>query len=229
MSRGFGATYGSGITDNIDLSFVGSATQRSWAIWAYRADATSDMRIWAKEKADGTLPQENLHQYSGKYRFYRKFSTTSAIWSVPEPSVAEWHHVLVTFDNSSDANDPVIYIDGVSQTVTEVVTPSGSAQNTTDGYMLGNYRPGLSNNIHWRGYLAEFAVWDSILTSGNATSLAAGALPNSIGSPACYFRVLGDDSPELDISLSRYSGTVTGTAKRNHPPLLQGYLKYRKP
>jgi hypothetical protein len=36
------------------------------------------------------------------------------------------HHVAVTYDGASDANDPVLYVDGVSQTLTQLSNPAGT-------------------------------------------------------------------------------------------------------
>jgi len=226
MSRGFGATLGAGTTDKITTTLTTHATQRSYSLWFWLNGTGGGGLGRLFDKCVATNSEFLLHNETA-IAYERVWSGAEAAWTIAAPATGAWHHLLLTYDAGNTANDPVIYLDGVSQTVTEGYAPSGTLVTSTDAYTLGSR--GLDSNRYFDGSLAEFAVWDSLLTSGNAISLAGGALPNSIGSPTCYFQILGDDSPEPDISMNRYSGTVTGTAKRNHPPLLQGYLKYRKP
>ena len=52
----------------------------------------------------------------------------SQAWSGPTSSVttAAWHHIAVTYDKSSAANDPTALIDGTVVTMTEQFAPSGT-------------------------------------------------------------------------------------------------------
>ena len=46
--------------------------------------------------------------------------------------------MAVTYDSSSTANDPTIYINGVAQPLTEVDTPIGTLVDNSDAYIIGN-------------------------------------------------------------------------------------------
>lgn len=247
MARGFGATLGAGITDNIALSLATTSTQRSWSIWLNRNE-NETMRCWAKEDAAGNVYQEVLYYYAttGKLSFYRHW-TTSGIWNFTAPAVDEWHHLLVTYDSGSTSNDPVMYLDGVSQSIAESNTPSGSLVNCSEGFMLGNFRANTSNGIHWRGSLAEFAVWDTILNAAEAKALGTWRCSPLAIRPASRVHcspVWGAHSPEFNYHGA--GGTVTGTAKQPHPPTFNpggrvfsvqtqaseytgGWLRYRRP
>lgn len=222
MARGFGATLGSGITDNVDLAFATTASQRSWGIWLNRNENVT-MRIWAKENSAGTVFQEVLYYYADTTRIslYRHWSTSAGIWGFAAPAVDGWHHVLVTYDSGATTNDAVIYLDGASQSVTELSTPAGSLTNTTDGFMLGNYRANTSDGIQWRGLLAEFAVWDALLTQADATALGMGVSPLLVrrGSLVHYTPLWGRHAAE--VNLLGAAGTVTGTAVATHPRIFQ--------
>ncbi|MBN1674572.1 MAG: DUF2341 domain-containing protein [Kiritimatiellae bacterium] len=69
---------------------------------------------------------------SGVLCFTQAFNAAAGHWqsggSVP---VGAWHHVAVAYDHTSLANDPVFYIDGVTQAVTEVATPDGLVTQDT--------------------------------------------------------------------------------------------------
>lgn len=84
---------------------------------------------------------------SGHLVYYHTFSGTDGKWRLGANSVTEnqWAHVVVIYDRTSTANDPVIYVNGVSQTVTEISTPTGTADSETndlaigyDGYVLAS-------------------------------------------------------------------------------------------
>lgn len=76
--------------------------------------------------------------------FYQSFNTDtySGWWSSPANSLStgQWYHVAIAYDNTSTANDPVMYINGRSVTVTENSTPAaGTADDDADADLyIGN-------------------------------------------------------------------------------------------
>jgi hypothetical protein len=83
-------------------------------------------------------------------------------WSIAKPSTGAWHNLVVTYDYGATTNDPVIYLNGVSQTVTERQAPSGSPTNDASTLRLGaNATPGEYHD----GRFAEFAIWNRILSA----------------------------------------------------------------
>ena len=64
-------------------------------------------------------------------------------WYTPSGStqLGAWQHVVLVYNNSSVANDPVIYVNGRLQTVAEEAAPSGVADSdAATGLRLGNFR-----------------------------------------------------------------------------------------
>jgi len=212
MARGFNTTLGVATTDRIVTNVATNVAQRSYSIWAkWRGPGGGGipqmfMRPWAL----GCFWKDSLNVIQFGYGF----STTPGDWTVPEPSHDAWHHFLFVYDSGSVSNNPIIYIDGMSQTVTETRTPVGTADTHTEPFWIGN-----QDNLAacFDGSLAEFAVWNALLTPANARSLIDGVLPTAIGSPLCYFPIPGDNNPEPDSSGNGYTGTVTGTLKTDHP------------
>jgi hypothetical protein len=140
--------------------------------------------------------------------------TTQADWGVPIPGAEAWHHIAATYDASSTANDPIIYIDGASQVVTELTAPSGTLNTSnTDVYSIGN-KGALSDS--WTGYLAEAAIWSRILTTNEMIGLSKGYVPtfyaNSLVTYLPLIRELND--------LKRGAGTATGTTVVTHPRMI---------
>ena len=72
--------------------------------------------------------------------FAQQFSVAQGSWQAPDNSIVEGNQyfVVVTYDSSSDLNDPVMYVNGQSVAVSEGLIPSGSANSNTDPYVLGN-------------------------------------------------------------------------------------------
>lgn len=136
-------------TDVLTNSTAASSyTTMSQCAWVYAdANDTTARRVWTF----GASPLfDHLFLYTtGGLEFQAAWSGVNGEWRVTAPSTSAWHHVCVTYDGSSTANDPIVYVDGSSQSVTENATPSGS-KNTGTGvaYHLGNSALG---NRAWDG------------------------------------------------------------------------------
>jgi len=96
-------------------------------------------------------------------------SAAAVFWSTPASSITKgkWHHIAVTYDANDYENIPKLYIDGVSQTVTQSgTTPTGtwSGIDTTDCYIGGS-------TSYFEGSLADVAVWNSVLTAAEIKAI----------------------------------------------------------
>jgi hypothetical protein len=95
------------------------------------------------------------------------------------PSEDVWYHVLLTYDNTSAAADPVIYVDGVSKALTETVTPSGTTDDDSDCPLVlfnlpasvltsDEYYYDVINNVA----LKDIRIYNRILNSEEISELA---------------------------------------------------------
>ncbi|MGB3072734.1 MAG: LamG domain-containing protein, partial [Candidatus Moraniibacteriota bacterium] len=91
---------------------------------------------------------------TGRIVYYHEFSGTEGKWILGANSVTanQWAHVVVTYDRTSTANDPVIYVNGVSQSVTELSAPTGTANDET----------GTSLQIGYDGYAYAMGAIDDV-------------------------------------------------------------------
>lgn len=91
-------------------------------------------------------------------------------WDSPNGSIPlnAWTHVVITYDAGSASNDAVIYVNGVSVTVTEAVTPSGSINNTAHAWTVGNNTAGSGT---FDGCLDDVCVWNVILSPALARAV----------------------------------------------------------
>lgn len=106
-------------------------------------------------------------------QFYQYFDVSDGYWTCPLTVTAGlWYHVAIAYNKSSITNDPIMYVNGVSQTVTEVSTPAGTADSdAADSLTLGD-RP--ANPTRFDGKMEDVRVCNRILTAREAAILAAG-------------------------------------------------------
>jgi hypothetical protein len=119
-----------------------------------------------------------------RFRFYYNYwNTTGGHWGITAPATDSLKHYAVTYDSNSTSNNPLIYVDGVSQTVTETQTPSGAYFTPPASYnfLLGNYYE--VTGIPFNGFENDFLIYNRILS---ATEIAEAynsrlAIPNRNG------------------------------------------------
>ena len=63
--------------------------------------------------------------------------STDGSWISADITAAARHHIVVTYDRGATTNDPVIYVDGTSVTVTENVAPVGTVGGGDDTIKIG--------------------------------------------------------------------------------------------
>ncbi len=175
MARGLGSTFGTATTNNIASSFSTLvSTARTYSIWIYinGLGGGSLGRIFDAGPGTEICFIGGLAP-GGFINYQRLWSGGAGNWLIATPSSGAWHHLCITYDGSSTTNDPLIYMDG-TQGYVDSATPSGTINTTSAPYYLGNRSSG---SRVWDGMLAEFAIWDAILTQAEVTALAKGASP----------------------------------------------------
>jgi hypothetical protein len=76
-----------------------------------------------------------------------------------------WHHVVVTYDRTSAANDPVFYIDGVKQgTPSDLQGTAGTAANeTATNAQIGTFNEGTSD--YFDGTIDDVHIYNRALSA----------------------------------------------------------------
>ena len=158
-----------GSTSIITTSLTTHNSTRSYGIWTYREGAGEATfgRMFDKSAVERLINDQDGVSPDG-YSFSRVFSGGTADWVIAAPSLNVWHHVLVTYDSSSATNDPIFYIDGISQSLTGDSNTTGTANTNTEPYIIGN-RGDVART--WDGRLCEFAIWNRILTAAEVASI----------------------------------------------------------
>jgi hypothetical protein len=174
--------------DGIDFGYLPHTNRlprRSYSVWIY-ADAapvgTSDVIMAPFSDEAGVaifLTTDRRIQY------YSKNTVNLGAWMTPVNSVplTAWTHILVTMDiGDGSTNDPVIYINGVAQSLTETSTPSGALKlNNEPGvnFVIGNWKTSTEDYSRaFDGKIQDPRVYNRIVNQAEATALTNGGTPD---------------------------------------------------
>lgn len=216
MARNF-----DGVDDFITFGNLAPLTVFSMSAF-YKLDAwttTAGMRVVGKESSLNAV--DNVDVSKG-WQFFADWSGADGTWVTPASSIAlgAWSNVVGTYNGGATTNDPKVYINGVSQTITEKTTPTGSyPADATLAFRIGNNAtPGVRA---WDGMIAEVGYWNRILTEKEAYMLSKGYSPLFFPRGlVVYVPLIGNHSPEKNYSNLKKTGTVTGATKANHPKII---------
>lgn len=213
MARGFGSTRGVGSTDAI-VATVNLTPSARIAVFAFALRNGNGGGGFGRICEIGA---SNCAFYydsgTSELLFQYLWSGSTARWRAAAPASGAFHSVGFDYDPSSTANDPLIYIDGVSVTVTEQTAPSGTAN--TDGSTALRWGNRNGGDRNWDGDLARIAWWrGGSPTGGEFASMHGGTAPSSIqaGTLIYYNSLSGGTTPSVGTNVS-----VTGTADRADP------------
>jgi len=125
---------------------------------------------------------------------YIRTHTSGGVWITNSnvPALGAWSHIVITYDQSSTSNDPIIYVDGVSVAVTEFDTPTGTPLNQYGSVLdIGNsssFSSPYSGCLN--GKIYDMRIYNRILTANDVNRLYQGTSEITSGlvfqGPAVY-------------------------------------------
>jgi len=153
-------------------------SQKSISFWAYLDSVTKVAPPWfvggliddaptGDEAWVITIGDSN----NGAITFTESFDDTAGVWdtAVDVLSVSTVYHIVITYDNSDVANNPIVYVSKVSKSLTEAVTPVGNAYTGTNGQLrIGANGDSLKPIDGWE---QDFRIYDRILTQAEINEL----------------------------------------------------------
>ena len=113
------------------------------------------------------------------FGFSKYGATTSGFWDARTNPLTKgiWYHVVVTYDGSSNSNVPIMYINGVSVTVTTSSQPTGGGtDDSSNPLLIGNVVSGIRG---FPGRICDVRIYNRILSANDVQTLAAGTNPTS--------------------------------------------------
>lgn len=155
---------------DLDDIFNGGGTI---SYWIYPTNWGTFGRVVDKSDSGTFPPNQGWHSQgdTGIIKFSQAFSTTHGDWETGTNTVPmnTWSHIVITYDNSSDANAPIIYVNGVNSALTTVSPPSGTAVSDASQPITLGARQGGANN--YTGYADDIRMYNRVLTASEVTSL----------------------------------------------------------
>lgn len=149
-----GASYANAtdiITSDLSIPLPSSTT---WEAWAYRTGSNTAPRIFSMSNFFA------LRDWTATdISWIANFDGGQAIWSVAPPASDSWHHIAVTYDATNASNDPLIYVNGSTQTLTTDTNTTGTVIGQTLPVKFGN-RDDLGRP--WLGSLDELRLSNNL-------------------------------------------------------------------
>lgn len=104
-----------------------------------------------------------------KFRLNQSFNIANGEWSTlnADLTIGSENIIAITYDGSSDSNDPVFYVNGVSVPISEVSTPKGVIDTDTGStFYVGNNEPSIQGHIDgFDGSIGELIFSKKILNT----------------------------------------------------------------
>jgi hypothetical protein len=147
----------------------------SFSGWVYPTDVvTAADRVYDKLPASTHGHHLYLSSKSGGVcylTFAVGWSGGSANWITTDRAVTvnTWNHIVVTYNGSSTANDPICYINGATVALTESSSPSGSIGNDTNDDLYLGATDGTTRTL--TGSMDDLAFFSQVLTAAQVKTL----------------------------------------------------------
>lgn len=143
------------------------------------------------------------------------FGGNQGLWQTTDTPITanNWHMVTVVYDMSSPGNDPTIYVNGTLKTLTETLTPSGSAESRNGVPLIIGCKKTWSNfyTSKFDGRIKDVRIYNRLLSSGEVTTLYNSGTPDvSLVTDGLVFQAFG-------VPAKRYTSYVDATLTDSMP------------
>ena len=202
--------------DRIDLPSAVLDVERtntfSRSLWIKSADADTRNNILAKMTSDLASRGNNIVLAYGVLRVQLTSHNTGGnrlvVLGTTILNDDQWHHIVVSYDGSSDAGGLVVYVDGELETLTV-------QHNTLTGTILNSITPTIgsrNSTYYYTGAIDDVRIYDRVLSGAEALSLyeeEGSGEPDLEAGLVAHYPFSGDAS---DASGNGNDGIVEGAA-----------------
>jgi hypothetical protein len=120
-------------------------------------------------------------------------------WRYSTATLAAWHHLVITYDNTSADNDPVFYVDGAAVELTQDYT--GTETSPADTFTTLYFGNGFDGKIE------DPRIYNRILSQEEITELYQSRIVRSVPNGLVFHPVFCGAA-----GLSRFDGVTLGAA-----------------
>ncbi len=162
-----------------DPTWAGGGTVMFWCDLVDAGDAGGFGRILSQGFGTGGRGWDVFVSNDNQLRFSVNTDGNQGVWASPTNSVpfAALKHCAITYDSDNLTTDPLMYVDGSSETVSETGTPTGTILAPNDEMMFGNII-GLNRNMD--GELGGVRFYDRALTANQILQVFEGRGSDSV-------------------------------------------------
>lgn len=227
MSRGFNTKGAGGLNDVITGALTSMPVKSTMFVWVNPSGPGTNGGFARVAQLGNTAPKRYIFDFNGNANsmlLIVPWSTTAGNFTIATgPPLNTWSPLIVSYDGSSTANIPSIYIKGVAASVTTGTTPVGAFSSDTVNILIGNLAAG---NQTWDGLMAHFAIWNTNLNAAEAMALSSGINPLLIRPEnlVSYLPLDGINNPETDLILGNTT-SITGTRLGTSEPPAMSVLQ----
>ncbi len=154
-----------GSDSSIDNIFVGGGSASVWLLSDGRGE-NNEGRVIGKEKWFFHMITNTTTM-----RFQHNFTLTAdeGQWDVTIVA-GIWQHILITYHNNLAVNNPIVYLNGVSVSVTEITTPGNDLQESdaADSLRIGDNN---ASDRSWDGKIGDVMLFNAIKSAAEAKSI----------------------------------------------------------
>ena len=191
----FGST---GTTDRLNYGFLKHLQykrKKTISFWIYLTNTyATDRVILYHDGVTVAMGSARTVRYKQAYAY----ENNRAEWYETDTlNLNTWYHVAITHDTSSAATAaPVMYVNGVSKTVTTAaaVSPATIPTDITDPLLIGASR---ANDSGLLGKLKDVRIYGSVLTAGNIATLYSDGAGNASITSGLLFNAFAVPNKDL--------------------------------
>lgn len=220
-SRGYGTTLGTSTTNDIIASSANIVLAEkhsiAWRMYINGAGGGSNGLVYVTGSGATTFAGR-LNGGTNSFLIGEPWSTTRGQWTFVPAGTLRWQSIVITYDASSVNNDPIVYVNGTSVTVTDFgAAAAGTFGLTFSNLLFGNSAAGGA--VGFNGMIADYSMWnDVILNQAEASAFAKGVSPLRIRrTKLVQFLPFCGSNPEPDYA-GHFAQTITGTQRQGGPP-----------
>ena len=192
-----------------------SITARSFSAWVYPTSGAAmndGVIIWLY--STGNNSGVDIYQELGTNKICiisGRYSTLVGKWkSSGTVTLNQWNHVVVTYDHTSTANVPNIYINGTLQSLTTVYTPTGTLTSEAGVELaVGNVaHPSVGFQGTYKGQIYDVQIYPRVISQAEVTTLYNSGTPDA----TVYVSNMAFQAPNVKTTdLSKYVNQILTT------------------